>query len=42
MLSALQKDITQAAALLLRRTGNSEHGHVAVRHQSNGNIAAEI
>ena len=29
-------------ALLPRRTGNSKHGHAAVRHQSNGNLAAEM
>ena len=34
--------MTQAAALLLRRTGNSEHGLAPVRHQSNGNLAAEM
>ena len=29
-------------ALLSRRTGNIKCGHAAVRHQSNGNLAAEL
>ena len=33
---------SQAPALLLRRTGNSEHGLASVRLQSNGNLAAEM
>ena len=29
-------------ALLQRLTGSSKHGYAAVRHQSNGNLAAEM